>query len=141
MGSRMGGSMPRSAGRAGRPVCGAEVVRLMIPICHWMNGRRRISVQYLPHSRSTRDWPRSTARRLPKELSAMRKLRPRTAPLEPKTFSKNRLAAICVECWRSVFETVGLMSAGCTPANTRVGAGTYRPQSRQYLPIDTEWRR
>jgi hypothetical protein len=38
--------------------------------------------------------PSITARRLPKELRAMRKLRPRVALFEPKTRLKKRLAAI-----------------------------------------------
>lgn len=60
-----------------------------------------------PHSRMTRDWPRSTARRLPKELRAMRKLRPLTALPVPKTFWRKRLAAICFAAARSSFGTVG----------------------------------
>ena len=62
--------------------------------------------RYLPHSRMTLDWPMSTAMRLPNALRAIRKLRPLTAPLEPKTFWKNKLAAICVDCSSCVFETI-----------------------------------
>lgn len=47
-----------------------------------------------PHSLINREEPRRTAMRLPNELSAMRKLRPRTAPWSPNTFVKRRPAAI-----------------------------------------------
>lgn len=47
-----------------------------------------------PHSLIRRDKPMITAIMLPKEAKAMRKLRPRTAPLLPKTFSKNRPAVV-----------------------------------------------
>lgn len=38
----------------------------------------------------------------------MRKLRPFTAPLEPKTFSKKRLAAICLEALSSATGTAAI---------------------------------
>lgn len=38
-----------------------------------------------PHSLIMRDCPISTAMRFPKALRAIRKFKPRTAPLEPKT--------------------------------------------------------
>lgn len=46
-----------------------------------------------------------TAIMLPKEARAMRKLRPRTAPLFPKTAVKNRLAAVRPEFSRSSLGT------------------------------------
>ena len=38
----------------------------------------------------------------------MRKLRPFTAPLEPKTFSKKRLAAICLDALSSAIGTAAM---------------------------------
>ena len=67
--------MPRSEGKVVHPVYG-----IFSPA-----GKIRRTI-YLPHSRITRDWPMRTEIRLPNALSAMRKLRPLTAPLEPKTF-------------------------------------------------------
>lgn len=64
-----------------------------------------------PHSRMTRDWPRSTARRLPKELRATKKLRPLTALPVPNTFSRNKLAAICFAAARSSFGTIWVLAA------------------------------
>lgn len=59
-----------------------------------------------PHSRILRDRPMMTAIMLPNEESAMRKLRPRTAPLSPKTALKKRLAAVRPEFSRSSLGTV-----------------------------------
>lgn len=50
-----------------------------------------------PHSLIRRDMPIITAIMLPKEAKAMRKLRPRTALLSPKTLLKNRLAIVNLE--------------------------------------------
>ena len=59
-----------------------------------------------PHSLIRRDMPIITAIMLPKEAKAMRKLRPRTAPLLPKTFVKNRLAIVSLELSISSLGTV-----------------------------------
>lgn len=48
--------------------------------------------------------------RFPKELSATKKLRPLTALLLPKTFSRNKLAATCFAAARSTFGTVEMFT-------------------------------
>jgi hypothetical protein len=53
-----------------------------------------LDITDLPHSRMSRDDPISTATRFPNELRAIKKFKPRTALLDPKTFVKKRLAAI-----------------------------------------------
>ena len=63
------------------------------------------STPCLPHSRINLDVPRSTAMRLPNELKAIRKLRPRTPLPGPKTLVKKRLAATWVEASRSALGT------------------------------------
>lgn len=49
---------------------------------------------YLPHSRIARESPSRTAIKFPKELRAIKKFSPFTAPLEPNTAVKNKLAVI-----------------------------------------------
>lgn len=50
---------------------------------------------HLPHSLISLDEPINTAIKFPNELNAIKKFNPLTAPLDPNTLVKNRLAAIC----------------------------------------------
>lgn len=59
----------------------------------------------LPHSRITLACPISTEIMFPKALRDIKKFKPLDAPLEPNTFSKNKLAAVCLAAMRSAFGT------------------------------------
>lgn len=61
---------------------------------------------YRPHSRSALEEPNSTAIKFPNDDKATRMLSPLTS--EPKTFSKNRLAAICFAAAMSSLGTAGV---------------------------------
>jgi hypothetical protein len=52
-----------------------------------------------------RECPIRTARRFPKALRAIKKLRPFDAPLLPNTAAKNKLAAFCLAAMRSALGT------------------------------------
>lgn len=55
----------------------------------------------LPHSRIIRDLPRAPDNIFPNELKAMRKFKPRTRSLLPRTFLNHKLAVVRLACLRS----------------------------------------
>lgn len=58
----------------------------------------------LPHSRSIRDLPREPDTIFPNALKAMRKFKPRTRVLLPRTFLNHKLAVVRLACSRSYLE-------------------------------------